>query len=255
MLVELGPGSSYGLGFCALLCGAKRYYGIDYIDHTTDARNQQVFDQLVQLFKERAPVPLQGFCARIFPFIDDDSFPVQQLPDSLLNRTLDETRLATIRSDLVSRGSTFIRVRPSPELGNVSLEEPADVIISESVLEHVDDLKSTYGALARWLRPNGAMVHLIDYSSHNLSNQWNGHWQCSPFLWSVVRGRRQYLINRMPHQGHLDLLEANGLKVVGADLLRRVDGLTREQFSPEFRNMSYRDSTIALAAVTAMRAA
>ena len=70
---------------------------------------------------------------------------------------------------------------------------------------------------------SGTMVHLIDFSSHNLSRTWNGHWQCSPLIWSIVRGKRYYLINRMPHQAHLNLIQANGLRVVHSELLRRLD--------------------------------
>jgi hypothetical protein len=253
VILEFGPGSSYGIGIAALLCGAKRYYAFDLIGHTTDTRNLAIFDELSEMFKKRSGIPVDGWCARIFPFNDEPAFPNNLLPDSLLERTLSSERLKAIRHDLETRREFFLRPRSSKSLGDAVMDEPADIIVSESVLEHVDDLKSTYEAFGRWLAADGAMVHLIDYSSHNLSRDWNGQWQCSPFLWSLVRGKRHYLINRMPHQVHLDLLRANGLGVVQSQLLRRVDGLTRDQFSPEFREMSPRDATTALASITCRR--
>jgi Methyltransferase domain len=253
VVLEFGPGSSYGMGIAALLSGAKRYYALDLIDHTTDTRNLAVFEEMASMFTARAPVSISGWCARIFPFIDEPAFPKALLPDSLLAWTLSQERLNAIRRDLETRGEVFIRARSSGVLRDVLLDEKADIIVSESVLEHVDDLKSTYEAFGRWLARDGAMAHLIDYSSHNLSPDWNGHWQCSPFLWSLVRGKRYYLINRMPHQTHLDLLNANGLRVVHSQLLRRVDGLTPDQFSSEFRGMSLRDATTALAAIVCQR--
>lgn len=251
--LELGPGSSYGIGFGALLAGARRYYAVDLIDHTADSRNLAVFDEMVSMFKARADIPTASWCGRIFPFVDDPVFPKELLPDALLERTLNADRLNAIRHDLETGGEEFIRTRSSAQVRDVILGEAADIIVSESVLEHVDDPKLTYEAFGRWLAADGVMAHLIDYSSHNLARDWNGHWQCSPFVWSLVRGKRYYLINRLPHQSHLDFLAANGFAVVDGQFLRRVDGLQREEFAPEFRGMSLRDFTTALAAIVCRR--
>ncbi len=129
----------------------------------------------------------------------------------------------------------------------------ADIILSESVLEHVDELETTYEAFGRWLAPDGVMVHLIDYTSHNLSEKWNGHWGCSGAMWSMARGKRHYFINRVPHHGHLDLLEKNGMKVVHSELLRRTDGLLADQLATEFQCMHPVDLTTALAQVVCTR--
>ena len=51
VVMEFGPGSSYGMGIAALLSGAKRYYALDLIDHTSDIRNLAIFDEMVKLFK------------------------------------------------------------------------------------------------------------------------------------------------------------------------------------------------------------
>ncbi|WP_407146216.1 methyltransferase domain-containing protein [Bradyrhizobium sp. ORS 86] len=253
-VVEFGPGSSFGVGIAALLAGARRYYAFDLIDHTDDERNLVIFDVILRMFQTRAPVPIGGWCARIFPLIDDPAFPADLLPDALLAKTLDPDRVSLIRRDLASKGGLYIRPRSSANIASAKLDEPADVIISESVLEHVDDLKPTYETFARWLTPDGVMAHLIDYGSHNLSDDWNGHWTCSPKTWSLVRGKRAYLINRVPHHGHLKLLADTGMEVVHSQLLRRVDGALIEEFSPEFRSMDPRDATTALASVVCRRA-
>jgi hypothetical protein len=51
-----------------------------------------------------------------------------------------------------------------------------DLIVSQAVLEHVDDLENTYDAFAQWLRPGGRMSHEIDFHSRGLTMPWNGHW-------------------------------------------------------------------------------
>lgn len=254
VVVEFGPGSSFGMGICALLCGATRYYAYDLIDHTEDDRNLIIFDELHDYLKRQAPIPLNGWCARIFPLIDTPEFPHHLLPPALLQRSLDPARVKALRDDLASKGGVFFRPRSSSKLAGAELDEPADIIVSESVLEHVDDLSSTYDAFKRWIAPDGVMVHLIDYGSHKLSPEWNGHWQCSPAMWKLVRGKRYYLINRASHQTHLDMLRANGFDVVQSQLFRRIDGVLREDFSPELRGMNPRDATTALAAVTCLPA-
>jgi SAM-dependent methyltransferase len=248
-VLEFGPGSSFALGIAALLSGAARYYAFDLIDHTLDLRNLAVFDAIVELFNKRAPIPVQGWSERIFPFLDEGRFPSDLLPDSLLEQTLSPARLQRLRDDLQNRGNVYFRPRFARDIAVAELDRPVDLIFSESVLEHVDELAATYQAFTRWLAPTGIMAHLLDYSAHGLTPRWNGHWQLSRPMWSLVRGKRHYLLNRAPHSAHLALIEANGFQVIHSDLLRRVDGLSRDQFAAEFRGLSLLDSTTHVASL------
>ena len=77
-----------------------------------------------------------------------------------------------------------------------------DWIYSHSVMEHVDDVEGAYAAMHRWLRPGGFVSHQIDLRSHELFPEWNGHWGVPRWKWRVIRGRRVYLINRLPASAH-----------------------------------------------------
>ena len=44
-------------------------------------------------------------------------------------------------------------------------KESVDMIYSQAVLEHVDELPGVYGAMRRWLQANGVMSHQIDQVS------------------------------------------------------------------------------------------
>ncbi len=253
LVLEYGPGATLGLGFAALICGAKRYYSYDLIDHTDADRNLAVFDELLQMFERRAALPSGGFHEKIFPILQSHEFPIEALPEDLLRRTLLPQRINSIREDIKTRGGVFVVQRSSRDIAVAVLDEPVDVIISESVLEHVDDLPSTYAFFARALAADGVMAHLIDYTSHNLADEWNGHWVCAPKLWSIVRGKREFLINRKPHQYHLDLLAENGMRVIQTSRLHRVDGATRDGFANEFRQMSRLDATTSLAQIVVAR--
>jgi len=248
-VLEFGPGSSFALGIAALLSGAERYYAFDMIDHTVDLRNLMVFDAMVEMFRKRASIPAQGWSEHVFPFLDDGRFPSDLLPDSLLEQTLLPERVQRLRADLENRGNVYFRPRFARDIAFAELDSPVDLIFSESVLEHVDDLAATYQAFARWLAPTGIMAHLLDYSAHGLTPRWNGHWQLSRQMWSLVRGKRHYLLNRAPHSVHLGLAQANGFQVIHSDVLRRVDGLSRDKFAAKFRSMSLPDATTQVASL------
>jgi hypothetical protein len=90
-------------------------------------------------------------------------------------------------------------------------------LLSQAVLEHVDDLERTYQAMRVWVKPDAFLSHSIDFSSHNLTRSWNGHWTLNDSTWKVVRGTRPYLINREPLSYHLGLLSKYGFALVHLD--------------------------------------
>lgn len=50
-----------------------------------------------------------------------------------------------------------------------------DCVISRAVMEHVDDLDNTYKAISHWRKTGGLVALIVDFSSHGLGNEWNGH--------------------------------------------------------------------------------
>ena len=97
---------------------------------------------------------------------------------------------------------------------DVMSEESVDMIVSQAVLEYVDNLEETYQAMHKWLRPNGIASHQIDFSAHQTCERWNGHWMYSDLSWSVMRGRRPYFLNREPHSTHIRMLKECGFEIL-----------------------------------------
>ena len=128
-----------------------------------------------------------------------------------------------------------------------------DVIISHSVLEHVANLAGTYTALYEWLKPGGRMSHQIDFSSHNLSRTWNGHWACSELLWKVIAGNRPFLINRQPVSTHVQLIKKSGFEILCAMRNNREDGIVKSQFSRHWKNLSESDAMCSNALIQAKK--
>lgn len=252
VVAELGPGSSLGVGLAALIAGAERYYALDLIDYSDVDANLMVFDELVELFQNRAPIPASGVHSMRFPDLDAYHFPkfLAIEEPSAFNR-----RVGAIRSDFASAGNQFVKVAAPWTETAVVERNSVDWVFSQSVLEHIDDLEGVYRALGQWLKPTGLMSHLIDFDSHGKVREWNGHWAVGDRAWAALRGRRPYLINRAPYAEYVRLAEANGFETVLELRNKRFDGLLPEQFSPRFRSITDEDARLRMVLAISRRAA
>lgn len=245
-VAELGPGDSLGVGIAALLSGADHYFALDAKPHARSERNLRVFEELLQLFTDRAPIPDD----REFPFTSP-KLPSYAFPEHVLSPDRLASSLAAVRVEAIRRALR------EPELGggpvtvtymapwddeSVIVSGRLDMILSQAVLEHVEHVGPTYRALRKWINPRGFMSLCIDFRSHGLTREWNGHWTVSDFIWKIVRGDRPYLLNRLPLSAHLQELQSAGFRVVQKiggpmsplarhRLARRFSGLTDEDLS------------------------
>ena len=213
VVAEIGPGSSLGMGLAALLTGASRFFAFDISRHSDRAYNLAVFDSLVDLFKNQTPIPGCDEFPNIRPDLEDLSFPEGLIKPEFL----DSARVAKIRQAIVDldrgdEGSLIAYRAPWDYEG--APRESVDLVFSQAVMEHVDDLDRSYGAMARSLKVGGYASHQIDFQSHGTALEWNGHWKYGPLSWKIIRGNRGYLINRQPFSVHHRLLLDNGFEIL-----------------------------------------
>jgi hypothetical protein len=236
-VAELGPGDSLGIGLCALLSGAQTYYALDIKRHAAVERNVAVLDELVELFGRREPVPDDAEFPDVQPKLADYRFPSGLVPEAFLATALRPQRVACIRGQLsgqCAESDDAGVVYAAPWTDDSCLRPGAvDLVISQAVLEHVEDLVETYSALMRWLKPGGFMSHNIDFRSHGLTRDWYGHWMLSAQTWRLVKGTRPYLLNRMPYSTHVSILRTQGFEIRAA-MLRNGSPLAREQLALRF---------------------
>lgn len=176
-VAELGPGESIGSGLVALLSGAERYFAFDVIEHANLERNLEIFDELVELFKRREPIPGDDEFPDVKPRLKSYEFPSEILTDELLNASLKPTRLNRIRESIVNyktKDSVINYVAPWDDV-QLMEKESVDMIFSQAVMEHVVNLPFTYKAFSEWLKTDGFMSHQIDFKSHGTAEEWNGH--------------------------------------------------------------------------------
>ncbi len=255
VVAELGPGDSIGIGLAALLAGVERYYAFDAVAYADSTHNLAVFEELVGLFQKHEPIPGPSEFPELNPILSSYEFPHSLLTPERLARCLNEQRLSKIRTSILkpdNTGSQITYVAPWMDLGAV-LEGSLDMVYSQAVLEHVDDLEFTYSALYHWLRPGGVVSNRIDFRCHGTASEWNGHWLYSDFMWRMVRGKRPYLINREPHSTHLRLLEEQGFELV-CDIPTQMPSRHRLcDFAPRFREMTETDRTTSGAFMQAIK--
>lgn len=258
-VAELGPGGSIGVGLAALLSGAQHYVALDVLPHTRIERNLSVFDDLVELFRKRAPRPDKGW-PDFDAYLDASLFPSHILTPALLEKMLAPQRIARLRHAITHLGrsndasESIEYVAPWSD-ASVIAESSVDLIVSHSVLEHVTDLENTYRALHRWLRPQGKMSHQIDFKSHGLSSEWNGYRRYSEFVWKLLVGHRPFSINREPCSVHLNYLREMGFETTFVLKHLRNDGIKRSELTNHWAGLSDEDLNCSGLFVQARKAA
>jgi len=246
VVAELGPGASLGAGLAALLCGAEQYYAFDVVEHTEPQRNLKVFDDLVALFRARTPIPDETEFPFVCPRLKSHAFPHALLTDARLESALADTRIARIRRSLedVRSANSMIQYR-APWTGDKVLQaESVDLVFSQAVFEHVDDLQTAYQVMWRWLRPGGFVSHTIDFRSHGWSGDWDGHWRLSDLQWALVRGKDVWSINREPWSTHQRLLTSQGFRVVALQYERMKPTHGRQRLARRFGDMTEEDRSV-----------
>lgn len=247
-IAELGPGDSLGTGLIALISGAEKYYALDVKKYSNEKENLKMFDDLVILLKQKTNIPDDQEFPRIRPLLDDYSFPTEIFSDNYLKDVLNESRLARIRKAIEEidskeiKNSNKIIEYKVPWNKEATIEDgTVDMVFSQAVLQAADDLESIYKKIAQWLKPNGFHSHDIGFISCGSANTWFGHWEYSDIEWKIVRGRKNFYINREPYSTHQELLRKNNFDII-LEKKHIVDSnIDRNKLAPRFKNLSKAD--------------
>lgn len=241
-VVEFGPGDSLGIGLMALLTGSEELIAVDAVRHASVGNNLTVFDGLVALLHARADIPVDGDCAGILPRVDERAFPAALFDPVALEAALAPPRLARLRATLVA-GADHTPVRylaPWGALDGIA-DGSVDWVLSQAVMEHVDDPATSYRAAWRCLRPGGVMSHQIDLRSHDTASEWNGHWTYPAWLWKLMRGRRDWFVNRLPCSAHLRMQRDAGFLLQATIEDHQPNRLERRRLAAPFAHLNDAD--------------
>jgi len=245
VIAELGPGSSIGTGLAGMLSGANKYYALDVVEYGTADRNIDLFRELLELFRKREDIPDDSTFPKLRPRLKSYKFPHHILTDERLNNSLKRGRIQAIEDAIINSnmGDTAISIKYFVPWYDTSITEKSsvDMIYSQSVLEHVENLGNTYQCMSLWLKPNGYMSHEIDFGCHGMAKHWNSHWACSDFLWKIIKGRKTYLLNREPYSKHVNLHKRFGFAIIKSCKVQDLTGIVRKNLSHRFEDISDED--------------
>ncbi len=236
---ELGPGDSLGVGLTGLLSGAARYVGLDIVPYSAKADLEKMFDELLRMYTKEERVPDDKEFPFVRPRIDSYEFP-----RDVVDRRNISTKAEEIRNQLkggLNSGSLLGYRVPWMSLPQIE-EASLDLIFSQAVLEHVDSLEETYRAMFAWLKPGGYASHVIDFRAHGRSPFWNGHWAYSDWQWRLVRGKREFLLNREPLSTHVILAKKVGFELLVIEQNQALNGLEVQALAPRFRRIDADDA-------------
>jgi hypothetical protein len=235
VVAELGPGDSIGTGIAALLCGCEKYIALDMFTYGSPANNVKIFDDLVILFSNKTALADDTVFPMLIPGLDNYDFPAHILTEEILARSMAAERLAAIRKELASPSPANIFVQYFvPWRANDIKTETVDFIFSQSVLQYTN-LDLVYKSTRHWLKPNGMMAHVIDFSSLGSAKAWNGHWAYSSVEWKLFGIGKKMLINRSPVSYHKNYLVKYNFNLLNAILYKKTDGLQKKQLAIPFR--------------------
>jgi hypothetical protein len=244
IVAELGPGDSLGTGFAALLSGSNHIKALDVIKYWDNDRNLKIFDELVSLFRNRSPLPDKSEYPKVRPAPDSYDFPHHILSESILDRSLSPCRIEAIRKEIGQiddPGNTFISYKIPWNDADVISENSVDFIYSQAVLEAIEELENAYRGMRLWLKPGSIMSHTIDFRSHGLTKNWNGHWVFNDIEWNLVKGNRSILINRQPLSKHMELHSKYEFIILMRETVRMENLIDKKAFAVRFRNLSEED--------------
>jgi hypothetical protein len=242
-IAEIGPASSFGVGLMALLSGARSYSALEIRDYKVVDKNLRIFEELIQLFKDREKIPDENEFPQINIRLDSYDFPVYIFDDKKLEQLLQPERLMKIRQAISSIDDDNARIKYLVPW-NKSLEfieSSFDLIFSRAVMEHVSNYSEVYQDLYFSLKAQGRMIHDIEYHSHNLSKIWNGHWCYSSFLWSMIVGNRKYLLNRSSHTMHIETMKSHGMIIIREARVIKESKIDRKLLPKKFKAISDKD--------------
>jgi SAM-dependent methyltransferase len=234
---ELGPGDSIGIGLAAMLSGACRYVGLDVVPYSAKADLRRLVEELAVLYASAAPIPDETEFPRVRPRLPHYGFP-KHLVRPGLNDAVARVR-AALANGLRDDGAVSYRA-PWGDLTDVETGS-LDLVFSQAVLQYVDRLEVAYRSMFAWLKPGGYCSHATGFGANDMSPHWNGHWAYSDREWRIVRGRREYLLNRHPLSVHLRFAREAGFEILQIDAQRESGGLAPEQLVPPFRDLSAED--------------
>lgn len=236
-VLEVGPGDSKGVGFAALISGSNDYVAVDAYDYTNIKTEVKIFDELVQLFREKAAIPNDDVFPRMRPKLLSYDFPHELFTDSYLRQVLNDKRIEDLRRKIINGHFANVHSDRLKTLGGKRF----DFVLCQASLQYVEDIETFIAEIFCLSRKNAWISAVIDYSAHQTSSCWDEHWTMPKLLWFALKGRQPYFLSRNYHEIYEKCFQNKyGLLCVNQRLTSK-NTIKRCQLAKEFESMSDMD--------------
>jgi hypothetical protein len=224
--LELGPGDSLGATFAAFLSGFKQCSAVEVVDHLQYSSMLEMAQLLIQSYEDQIQIPDNVDFPNLAPTVNDYSFKEDEyIQSGFLERRAELLRWC--ENFLENRKSAPIEYKVASWMNQSRMFSDVDLILAQSVFQYLDT-DVALNTIRSWLKTGGIVSAQIDYSSHGLTKDYNGHWAIPNFAWNLIKGRRPFFINRMTHSETIDKIKNCGFKIVYCQPELRRSVLTRD---------------------------
>ncbi|MFC1926564.1 class I SAM-dependent methyltransferase [Chloroflexota bacterium] len=199
-ILEIGPGNSYIVAYNFLMHGAKKVVLIDKFPRITKTKRQREY------FKREIDYIAKKYGQKPF-FINS-------------NEEIDTKYLQLIEGELIE--------------ANI---QKADLIFTNSVLEHIKQMQESIWSMSSILNNNGYMLHNIDLRDHYNFNKPFLFYKYSDWTWNVILTKEGIsYTNRLRYGDFVQLFQNAGLKTVFEK--KRNEDLAATKLCSSFRDKS-----------------
>jgi len=204
---ELGSGGSVGVGICALLTGTKKFFALAFKNNFVKDSNLKLLDEIFVLLKNKTPIP--NHFKQLNIQISNNDFPSHLIsPRFNENNFIAELR-NEINSDCLC--SKYLNIlyewHKKPPLN-------LDLVFSRAVMEHVNEPDQVYKHIANHQKSGAYTFHDIEFHSHGITKNINGHLNINKWVWKIISGNRSYYLNRWMFLDHIHALESLNIKII-----------------------------------------
>lgn len=225
-IFEIGSGELCGCGVVALLLGADKYYAADLGVFYRMNETLEMLELTNRMLLNRERIPDDSEFPLLKPKLENYDFPSALYDEDYLKNCLDSANILSIEKSIKDINSGRLHFLDSKDFPFENKVDLIDMVISQAVLEYIEDLEPFFEFVLHNMNPKGFMSHQIDLTSHSTSNIWNGHYYYSNLEWYLIKGGYSSFITRRPLSNYKKIILEGGFKIVNEVLVKDETGLS-----------------------------
>jgi hypothetical protein len=229
---EFGPGDSVAIGLLYMIIYKSEYIAFDAHPYLDESISLEACRKALKYLKKIDSLESLSHLLESNRF--NESINLKGLFDYLEKELLPKIR--GVSDEDVKNALSEIKYFAPYDLDDHQMKYRFDLIYSQAVLEHCDNLSEIYNFQKSNLSGHGISYNHIDFKSHGTSFRWNGQYGLSNKVYkSLEKSNTFQWINRMPISHHEYLIKKEGLNLFDIIKFKLSDGISMESVSEDMK--------------------